>query len=81
MRDLKKYLLKYRVVFVDVSPENIVLQKISESEFRLVIVDALGSRNFIPFSHYVPYLARKMIYRRWNRSMKSRYSQYKKAIT
>lgn len=74
---LKQYLIKERVLFVDVSPENIVLQKISDNIATLVIVDALSSRNLLPIAHYVRYFATKMIYRRWNRSMKSRYATLK----
>jgi hypothetical protein len=71
---LKQYLIKERILFVDVSPENIVLRKINNNTCTLIIVDALSSRNVIPISHYFRYFAIKMIYRRWDRCMKSRYT-------
>lgn len=73
---LRQYLLKERVVFVDVNPANIVLCKTNSTDIKLIIIDALGSRNLIPIAHYINFIAVKMINRRWCRSIKHEYRQF-----
>lgn len=76
---LKKHLLDNRIIFVDVYTGNIVLCKTSKSESKLVIIDALGSRNTIPLSHYFNWIAQSMIKRRWARSINRGYSKLESA--
>lgn len=73
---LKQYLTKQRIVFVDINPGNIVLQKTNATEFKLIIIDALASRNLIPIAHYINFIAVKMINRRWRRSIKNDYYRF-----
>lgn len=74
---LKQYLIKQRIVFVDINPNNIVLCKTSNTNTKLIIIDALASRNLIPIAHHISYIAIKMINRRWHRSINNEYQKFK----
>lgn len=43
--ELATYLAQNNIVFADISMSNILCQKISNSSYRLVIIDGLGSRH------------------------------------
>lgn len=64
---IKQYLLDNRIVFRDITCDNIVLQKINKTQFTLIIVDGLGSKMLIPIENYVNFIAVKAIHRRFNR--------------
>lgn len=74
---LKQYLLTEKIIFVDINPKNIALCKTDSTNIKLIIVDALASRNTIPIAHYINFIAVKMINRRWCRSIKNEYQQFK----
>lgn len=43
--ELQQYLIKNRIIFADISEDNILCQEHSPGEYRLVIIDGLGARN------------------------------------
>ena len=62
---LKQYLLKWKIVTMDIKPQNIVYKKINESEGALVVIDNIGNSDFIPICNYVGFMARQKIRRKW----------------
>lgn len=67
LETLNRYLFDQRLIIRDLSPDNIVYQKTSENDGKLIIIDGVGNNEFIPFSTYIDYLARKKIVRKWDR--------------
>jgi len=44
LEELKQYLEKNKILFVDASLRNVLCQKISEDNYKLMIIDGLGGR-------------------------------------
>jgi hypothetical protein len=44
VNELKEYLFKYDILFIDVDLSNIFCQEVHEGEYRLMIIDGLGAR-------------------------------------
>lgn len=66
LNKLYQYLWHYNILPCDLHPDNILVQRRGKHT-RLVLIDGLGSMNFINFSQYVPWLGRKKIERKWKR--------------
>jgi hypothetical protein len=64
---LRLYLLENRVVTMTLKTKNILFQKTTESDGKLVIVDNVGNSDFLPISNYSAALARLKIERKWRR--------------
>ena len=68
LEELKKYLLDNLVVFsVDMGRYNILFQKTSPHQARLVVIDGLGNHTAINWLDNIAYFARRKIKRRWRR--------------
>jgi len=68
LEDLKQYLLDNLVVFsVDMGRYNILFQKLSPTQARLVVIDGLGNHTAINGLDYIGWFARRKINRRWQR--------------
>ena len=66
--ELRRYLLDRRIVFsVDMGRYNILFQKLSPREARLVVIDGLGNHTAINWPDAIGFLARRKIERRWRR--------------
>ena len=64
---LKNYLLEHRILISDLHHHNILVQRRTENEIRLVIVDGIGDRILISGLNNISSLAKSTIVRRWNR--------------
>jgi hypothetical protein len=65
---LKANLLKNQIIFnVDMGRFNILFQKLSYEEARLVVIDGLGNHTAINLLDGIPFFARRKIERRWQR--------------
>lgn len=64
-KTLRDYLLQWKVVTMTIKAKNILYQKISAKEGRLVIVDNIGNSDFIPICDYVDFMAERKIRRKW----------------
>lgn len=42
--DLKEYLFKYKIIFSDPTSVNVLCKRLSKDEYKLVIIDGLGSK-------------------------------------
>lgn len=70
LSELKKYLVQNGILFVDTSLTNIFCQKLSENEYKLIIVDGLGAKRmglkFWLYRHCSLY-AKYKIKRQWSK--------------
>ena len=62
---LKQYLLNWKIVTMDIKPQNIVYKKNNTSEGALVVIDNIGNSDFIPVCNYVDFMAVRKIRRKW----------------
>lgn len=69
MLTLRSYMLQYAVVPCDMSVKNILLQK-GQQDTRLVLVDGIGNKDFIPLASYCLPYARLKIDRIWRKFLK-----------
>ena len=68
LEELRSYLIENCIVFgVDMGRFNILLQKLSPSRARLVVIDGLGNHTAINWLDNIGFLARRKIRRRWQR--------------
>ena len=78
LEELRQYLLDNLVIFsVDMGRYNILFQKISPQQARLVVIDGLGNHSAINWLDNIAWFARRKIERRWHRfiSRLENYSQ------
>jgi hypothetical protein len=64
---LKKYLLEQRVITMTLKPKNIACQKKADGNFRLSIIDNIGTSDFFPFCTYSDFWAKRKIIRKWSK--------------
>lgn len=64
---LQAYLLRNRIITMTLKAKNILFQRSSETDGKLVIVDNVGNSDFIPLADYSGFLARRKIRRKWRR--------------
>jgi hypothetical protein len=68
LEELRQYLIENMIVFsVDMSRFNVLFNRISNREARLVVIDGLGNHTAINWSDSIPCFARSKIRRRWER--------------
>ena len=66
--ELRQYLLDNLVIFsVDMGRYNILFQKISPQQARLVVIDGLGNHSSINWLDNIAWFAQRKIERRWQR--------------
>ena len=73
---LKNYTLKEGVVVKDLNTKNMLYQKVSDNESRLVLIDGVVNNDFLPFSKYINYFTIKKILRLWQRFEESLPKKY-----
>ena len=67
LEELKDYLLNNLIIFThDLYPGNMLFQKFSETEARLVVIDGIGDTVFIKWLNFFPSHVRSKINRRWD---------------
>ncbi len=68
LEELRRYLVGNRIVFsVDMGRFNILFQKLSTQQARLVVIDGLGNHTAINWLDNIGFFARRKIRRRWQR--------------
>lgn len=67
LADLRNYLLEQWIVTMTLKPKNIVYRRLENGAGELVVVDNIGTSDFIPLCHYLPGFARQKIRRKWQR--------------
>ena len=76
LEEMKQHLWEQNIIFRDLNPSNILLQKNSETDFQLKVIDGVGHNDLIPICHFA-YFGRKKIERMWNRRLKKWFGKYK----
>lgn len=70
LEELKTYLFKNKILFVDVSTVNVLCKKLDKDNYRLIIIDGLGARrlNFKYYMYlYIPFLKEYKIKKQWEK--------------
>ena len=68
LRELKAYLLNYKIIVRNLRPYNVVFQKTSQLKGIAVIIDNIGHHNnFYHLSDRIAYLARRDIQKKWRK--------------
>lgn len=67
LKYLKEYTLEQLVVVKDLNTKNMLYQKLSENESRLILIDGVLNNDYLPFSQYIDFFTRKKILRLWKR--------------
>jgi hypothetical protein len=67
MKDLKATLIANSIITMTIKPKNIVYQKTSLTEGRLLIIDNIGNSDFWPIANHIGLLARLKTNRKWQR--------------
>lgn len=65
--ELKSILLKNEIITMGLWPENIIIQYIDKDNFRLRVINDMGSAALIPLEYYFIYVAKLRVRKRWNR--------------
>lgn len=69
LEKLKTYLLRYNIIPCDLLPDNIVV-KHGTTGPKLILIDGLGSTEWIPASNYFKVLGNRKILRKWEKFSK-----------
>ena len=64
------------IVFHDLNPTNILVQRLGYDEYRPVVIDGIGHNHFLPLASYSARLARKKLVRVWNRRYCQWYAEF-----
>jgi Trp operon repressor len=65
LKELKEKLYKNEIITMVLFPENILFQKTDENNYRVRIVNDMGSAVLIPLEYHFKYFAHTKILRRW----------------
>lgn len=64
---LREYLHKEDILFSDLCTHNILLKKVSPTEYKLIVIDGIGHNNQIPFHEYFHTIALKRLIKKWEK--------------
>lgn len=67
LRQLRRYLMHYRVITTTLHAHNMVWQRREDAPPRLVVIDDIGNADFIPVRQILPFMAHNKIRRKWQR--------------
>jgi len=62
----RNYMIDERIVIRKLKPDNIVLERLTPDEARLILIDKLGNNQFLPIANYSNTFAKRVILRKWN---------------
>ena len=69
MRDaffaFRHFLIMQRIQVFSLLDYNVVYQKVSSSDHRIVPIDSVGNNQFLPVADYIGFFARRVIRRKW----------------
>lgn len=67
LQDFRGYMLRECVVVRELKADNLVYQRLSPDNGRLVLIDGIGNNQFLPFANYIDVFARQLIRRKWRK--------------
>jgi hypothetical protein len=65
VEDLRQYLINEYILISDLDLDNILIQKESENNFKLIVIDGIGDNNQISFLEYFKPLGTKRSIKKW----------------
>ena len=80
MEQLKQEFCEKMISVIDLNLGNLLLQKISDDEHRLIMIDGFGIKNMIPVLYLSKFLGRKEITRRFDRYIKELMKQLEPSL-
>ena len=81
MQKCKAMLFQELIVTSNMEDGNFVLQRISETEYTIRIIDNIGSPVFFPLAYYFDFFARKRTVKYWKRFLDNLQRWYAKVMT
>lgn len=74
--DLVNHLYDQWIVFHDLNPTNVLVQRLGFDQYRLIVVDGVGHNHFLPLASYSRGFAQRKILRVWNRRRHQWYGEF-----
>ena len=81
VQELKSKLFDNEIITMGLFPENIIFQKISPAEYKVRIVNDMGSGVLIPLEYHFHYFAKAKVARRWEQFINTLKTQYASELT
>lgn len=81
LKDLKINLFENEIITMGLFPENVIFQKISPDEYKVRIVNDMGSGVLIPLEYHFHYFAKTKVARRWEEFIVNLKKLYPSALT
>ncbi len=81
LKDLKINLFENEIITMGLFPENVIFQKISPYEYKVRIVNDMGSGVLIPLEYHFHYFAKTKVARRWEEFIVNLKKLYPSALT
>lgn len=76
LKELKITLVENEIITMGLWPENIIIQYIDKDNFRLRIINDMGSAALIPLEYYFSYVAKLRVKKRWTRFLATLKTHY-----
>lgn len=67
LKDFRQEFLRERFAPAGVDPDNFLVQRVSEDEYRVRIIDNIGTSAKFPLEYYIGFLSKKRAKKYWNR--------------
>lgn len=81
LKDFHKEFMRESFAPAGVDPDNFLVQRISETESRVRIIDNIGTSAAIPLEYYIGFLAKKRARKYWNRLVEDIARDYPEAVS
>lgn len=67
LQSFRSYLLRERIIVRELKADNLIYQRVSPDEGRLILVDGVGNNEFLPVANYSGLFARRTLKRKWSK--------------
>lgn len=81
LKDLKINLFENEIITMGLFPKNVIFQKISPDEYKVRIVNDMGSGVLIPLEYHFHYFAKTKVARRWEEFIVNLKKLYPSSLT
>lgn len=81
VKELKNRLFDNEIITMGLFPENIIFQKTSPTNYKVRIVNDMGSGVLIPLEYHFHYFAKSKVKRRWEQFINTLKTQYASELT
>ncbi len=61
----RSYLFRQRIIVRELKADNLIYQRVTPDEGRLILVDGVGNNEFLPVANYSVLFARRTLRRKW----------------